>query len=202
VLLRLAIALVLLAGCGGDDELCRVGDPSLEVELELVQRTADGEMVPLEDGAVLPVQSPPQGGKVAFVGVRVRNADVCGSQVQAALRDPCQGGRVIGIESRPVAWRLADDGFAEPAQPAEISDYTNVPLCPSSALESDLDGHLYQLEVRFYQADGSYAERLVDVTLTCADADDPAGCRCECDADYDEAAECPADPDGGIVDCP
>lgn len=169
--------------------------------MQIVYRTADGELAALADGASLPVLTPPQGGKVVFVGVRVRNVDLCGATVQGALRDPCSG-RVIGIERRPVAWRIADDGFAEPRQPVELSDYANIPACPNVAIDHDLDGHPAQLEVRLYEASPRVTERVIEVIPTCADDLDPSYCRCECDSDYDLGGDCPADPDGGVPSCP
>jgi len=198
---------LLLAGCGDDAPPpdaaipCRIGDPSLAPELEPVYRTAGGEMAPLGDGAELPLLTPPQGGRVIYVGARVRNVDLCGATLQAALRDPCTD-RVLGIERRPIAWRLAPDGFAEPAQPQEISDYANLPMCPNAGADADLDGTPAQLELRFYEADGRVTERILQVTPTCADDQDPQLCRCECDSDYDLGSECPGDPDGGAAECP
>lgn len=203
LLSRRLVALLLglgLAACGDDDAApCRIGDVAADPQLELIYRAADGTMAPLLDGAALPLITPPQGGKIVLVGLRVRDAELCGATVQAALRDPCSN-RVLGIERRPVAWRFTDDGWAEPAQPQELSDFVNLALCPSAAAGDDLDGHPYQLELRFYETpDGGFIERIVEVTLRC-DADlDPDGCKCECDADYQLGGACPVDPDGGIA---
>ena len=205
--MRRLLLVLGLAGCSDDSGPpdafvpCVVGDPAAEPEIEPVYRTADGVMAPLGDGTVLPLLTPPQGGKVIFVGVRIRNVDLCGASLQAAVRDPCSS-RVLGIERRPIAWRIAEDGFAEPAQPQEISDYANVPMCPNAGATEDLDGHAAQLELRFYEGDGRVTERILEVTPTCADDGTPSLCRCECDADYELGVECPADPDGGVAECP
>ncbi len=208
LLSRPCLAVVIgaaVAACGDDGAApdatpCRVGDVSADPTVELIYRTADGTMAPLADGAVLPLMSPPQGGKIVLVSMRVRDAELCGATIQAALRDPCTN-RILGIERRPVAWRFADDGFAEPAQPQELSDFVNLPLCPNAGAADDLDGHIYQLEMRFYETpDAQPIERLLDVTLSCDDELDPDGCKCECDADYELGGACPSDPDGG-VDC-
>jgi hypothetical protein len=203
--MRAAAALALLLAACGDDAppdagLCAVGDVSADPELELVYRTADGTMAPLAEGTVVPLLTPPQGGKVIYVGARGKNVDLCGASLQAALRDPCTD-RVLGIERRPIAWRLADDGFAEPAQPQEISDYANLPLCPNAGSSEDLDGHPAQLEIRFYEPGGRVTERILSITPTCADDEVPMLCRCECDADYELGFECPGDPDGGVAEC-
>jgi hypothetical protein len=205
----LLAALAALAGCsdpaGAPDALppapCVVGDPEAEPEVQLIYRTAGGVAAPLLDGGTLDIQTPPQGGKVVFVGMRVRNVVVCQAFLQAALRDTCTP-RVFGIESRPIAWRLAADGFAEPAQPEQISDYANVPVCPNATLAHDIDGHPAWVEVRLYERSGRVTERIVQVVPTCEADLDPALCRCECDSDYVAGRECPSDPDGGVIECP
>jgi hypothetical protein len=199
VLLRrgLLVAITLLAACGDDAPpdggLCIVGDPTQPAVLQVV---AHG-LAPLPDGGTILLETPPQGGHVIFAGVRVKNANLCGATLQAALRDPCSG-RVVGLERRPIAWRLADDGFAEPAQPEEISDYANIPACPNAAIDHDVDGHPLQLEIRLYE-ESRMTETILTVTPTCADGD--TYCTCDCDSDYDLGGECPVDPDGGVA-CP
>lgn len=202
--MRAVLALLVVAGCGDDAApdggICVVGDLSSAPEIELVYRTAGGTMEPLGDDATLPLLTPPQGGKVIYVGVRVKNVDLCGASLQAAVRDPCTN-RVLGIERRPIAWRIAEDGFAEPAQPQEISDYANVPLCPNAGAAEDVDGPELQLEMRFYPAGAAAIDRVIAITTTCADDELPQLCRCECDADYELGVECPGDPDGGVAEC-
>ena len=200
MLLRRAALLALVAGCGDDAApdggLCIVGDPTQPAELQVVARG----LAPVADGDTLLLETPPQGGHVIFAGVRVKNADLCGASLQAAVRDPCTN-RVLGIERRPIAWRIAEDGFAEPAQPQEISDYANVPLCPNAAAADDLDGPALQLELRFYPSGADPVDLTMAITATCADNDAPNLCRCECDSDYELGVQCPADADGGVAEC-
>jgi hypothetical protein len=203
VLLRQLAPLVLLIGCGGGSggpdaqpdaiPCATVGDLTQPVEMQVVYRTSTGIAAPLEDGAELPLVNPPQGGKILLVGVRVKNVDLCQATVQVAMKDLVTG-RVAGIERRPVAWRIADDGFAEPSQPHEISDYANVPVCPNANIAQDIDGNPWQLEVRFYDRDQHATEQLLTVTPSCADDVDPALCMCECAMDV--GATCGA-PDAG-----
>jgi hypothetical protein len=187
VLLKVAATAAVLAACsdppaGPDAMPCSVGDPSDAPEMQVIERTVDGEIAPLEDGGDLQLLVPPQGGHVALVGVRIKNVDLCSSTIQAALKDPVSG-RVAGIERRPVAWRVAADGFAEPSQPQEISDYANVPLCPNANLAQDIDGNPWTLEVRFYDAQEDATEVVLTVTPTCEGTLDIAYCECECSID-------------------
>lgn len=191
-----AATIVVAAGCGGEPAApCQVGDPTLEPELQIV--VPRGGLVELADGDVLTMTQPPQGGMIALVGLRVRNVDTCGATVQAALIDPCDQ-HVLGVERRPVTFRLADDGFAEPAQPDELSDFANLATCPNSVGSRDVDGQPYDLEVRLYEASGRTTTRRISVTPTCGDDE---WCRCQCDADYVNGGDCNVDPDGGVIGC-
>ncbi len=62
-----------------------LGDRAKDPIIELRALRADGTDVPIADGADLAVLFPPQGGRVAFVGVRATNLDGCGVQVTGAL---------------------------------------------------------------------------------------------------------------------
>ncbi len=196
MLLKALLALALVAACDGGEVVdpdaavawpdavpCGVvGDLSQPARMQVVAH----DLVPLEDGAELALTSPPQGGKILLVGVRVTNVDLCNATIQVALKDLVTG-RVAGIERRPIAWRLADDGFAEPAQPDYISDYANVPVCPNANLAQDIDGNPWQLEVRFYDRSQTALEQILTVTPTCADDWDPALCQCECAMDVESS---------------
>jgi hypothetical protein len=150
---------------GGDaNPDCVVGNLSDPIQVQVVTEN----LAPIT--STLPLTFAPQGGYIALVGVRVKNANICG-QVQAALIDPSNGG-VLGIEARDITWNIAADGFAEPAQPDQLGDFVNLALCPNAALTADLDGNPYTLEVR---VSGSTTD--LTVTPTCP-AD--ATCTCEC----------------------
>lgn len=198
MLLKLAAA-TLLAGCSlySGSDLCRVGDPALDAELELVVRSSAGTMAPLPDGGMIPMTAPPQGGYVALVGVRVNNAELCGAELQIALLDPCTQ-RVIALERRPVTFRLGDDGWAEPAQPSELSDYGNVAACPSATPAHDVDGNPAIVEARLYEPDGTVTTRRIVATPSC---EGDTWCECNCDVAYNTGGDCNEDLDGGLA-CP
>ena len=140
------LALFSLTSCaGGDDEAaqdearCYVGDPAAAPEVELIYRNIDGTMGTLDESGRVPMILPPQGGKVFLVGVRARNIDICGVRLHAALRDQCSG-RIVGAERRPIFLGADGTGWAVPRQPHELSDYANVPACPSFGTDRDVDG--------------------------------------------------------------
>ena len=69
----------------------------------------DGSDVPIADGDDLAILFPPQGGRVAFVGVRALNVDGCAVQVTGALRD--LGSRQIRLDGRTVNLTKLADGW-------------------------------------------------------------------------------------------
>jgi hypothetical protein len=214
VLLRWGALLVALAACGPhhhgsdvdaappDAMQCTslvAGDLSQPVEMQVVYWSASG-WNPLADGQMLPLTSAPQGGYILVVGMRIKNAELCDSLVQVALRDPCDA-HVAAFDGRSVAWTIAADGFAEPAQPTEISDYANVPACPSANLAQDIDGNAWTLEAKFFDRDQHVTTQTFTVTPTCDGNFDDGECQCECDSLYGQTVGCPTDPDGGVPAC-
>lgn len=189
-----ALALVwvgLVAGCPPQDDQF-VGNPDLPVEAELVHRTVDGRVAPCQEGGDVPIMTPPQGGKVVFVGVRARNLDVRGVKLTASLRDECTN-RILALEQRPVNLVETEDGWAEPERPAEISNYSNLAVCPTEAASRDVDGTLYLLKVSIEDRDGRTAEETLRVRPVCAEPGLEEQCACQCDADYVLGGECPSD---------
>jgi hypothetical protein len=197
----LAIAALLappaLAGCSDDapPDDCPVGDPSQPITIQLVQ-WSQGQAVDLVDGGRIDLVFPPQGGYVVLPSVRATNVDGCTVQLSASLRDT-ETNRILGLEQRPINLAMRPDGTAGPKQEAELSDYANVAACPNAALERDMDGTSYRLNVRI--TNGSrMAEQAIMVTPDCLGV---ADCECMCDADYVLGDDCEGgEPDGGLPD--
>ena len=197
----IAISMVA-AACSGSDEdesgidpaECFVGDPALAPEVELIQRSVDGQMAPLTDGGDVDLILPPQGGKVFLVGVRARNVDICNVRLSSAIRDHCTG-RVVGRDGRPIFLVKGADGWAVPRQPHELSDYANVPACPSFGTERDVNDEPYDLELSF--TDGRGRETVITSTVVpvCAEPGVAGQCECECDKDFRLGAACEPDPE-------
>ncbi len=197
--------LVLVASCGGDEPAtdmmpstpldCFIGDRGAAPELQLVYRTVDGQMAPFVDGADIPLILPPQGGKVFLIGVRARNVDGCGLRISASMRDACTG-RILGRDGRPIFLTADAEGWGIPRQPRELSDYANVPACPSFAALRDVDNEPYQVELSITDRDGRTAAVTTTVVPVCAEAQFFDQCTCECDADYILGGGCALPPDG------
>ena len=180
-----------------------VGDPQAPPRIDLVYRTADGRVAPLTEGAMLPLTTPPQGGKMIFPGVVAHNMDTCAVEIVGAVRDECTN-RVIGLEGRPVNLYLYDgqDG-GTPAAPEQLSNFANVPLCPNGASSRNVNGEPYRLEVRVTDRAGRTASAMAHVVPTCAEPDRLLECLCTCRKGYRLGETCTTLPDAGPAgSCP
>jgi hypothetical protein len=228
VLAPIALAAIALAGCPGGDDTQPVvdagpeaapdsptdcpagflGDPAKEIQIELRALHADGSDHPLNDGDDLAIIFPPQGGRVAFVGVRAINLDGCGVQVTGALRD--LGSRQVRIDGRTVNLRKEPDGWGTTGQStmtniedsAAIGDYSNIPLCPNQWADVDVFDHAFEVEVQVKDRRKKSATKVIKVTPRCAEPGaKETACRCLCKKGYVLGESCGEDagvPDGGM----
>lgn len=200
---NLLLGSVLLASCGGgtdpaEDPIIRdscsgfVGDQALPAEAEILVMDAAGQVAPIAGGARVPLVEPPQGGKVIFATVRARNLDSCAVQLTGYLRDGAgEASPIVGLERRPVDFKLGDDGWAYPAEPAQLSSYANIPLCPNLASTRDIYEQPYPLTIDVVDGGGRRASAGVTVTPYCSEPAREAECLCTCGVDY-TLGECPA----------
>lgn len=196
--------MLLLAACPDGGDPCFVGVAGAPPELQVVMLQAGGGGYEVAaDGGVAPLLMPPQGGKLIAPAVLARNVDGCGLQISAALRDPCDG-KLVGLEQRPIDLRARDDGWAEPKDPVQLSNYSNLSVCPRANGMRDVNGAPYTLEVSVTDRDGRTAATSLTVVPTCAEADYLAQCECECGAGYVLGQSCEGRPDAGPTDgtCP
>ncbi len=168
-----------------------LGDPAAPAEIELRALKPDGSDVAIAEGADLAVIFPPQGGRVAFVGVRARNVDGCGMQVIGALRDPISkqirlDGRTVNLRREPDGSGVTGKGVATDLESADdIGNYSNVPLCPNQWAEQDVFDQPFELEVQIQDRRGKTASAKVRVVPRCAEPGSKlASCRCLCKKGY------------------
>jgi hypothetical protein len=168
-----------------------LGDPNLPIEIELRALRADGTDVPIADGDDLAVLFPPQGGRVAFVGVRARNINGCAVQLIGALRDPIS--KQVRLDGRTVNLRKEPDGWGTTGRGAEtdigssdaIGDYSNMPLCPNQWADQDVFDVPFELEVQVTDRDKKTANTKITVTPRCAEpGEKETACRCLCRNGY------------------
>lgn len=187
-----------LLACSDDPKTgCFVGDPSKPPELVMIHMTPAGSFVETVANGEVPLIQAPQGGKVLFVGARARNIDGCPVRISASLRDECNNG-LLALEQRDVTMKLAADGWLEPEDPAQISNYSNLPACPRAAAARNIQGEPYLLKVRLEDRAGRTAESVLKVTPTCAQPELLDQCVCECDAKYILGDSCGAPYDAGV----
>jgi hypothetical protein len=193
-------AVALLAGCPVDDpppepapacDAGFLGDPDAAPVIELRALRADGSDVPLEDGDDLAVLFPPQGGRVAFVGVRATNLDGCAVQIIGALRDPVSrqvrlDGRTVNLRREADGWGTTGRGSSTSIEDSDaIGDYSNVPLCPNQWADQDVFDLPFELEVQVQDRRKRTAVKTISVTPRCAEPGaKETGCRCLCRAGY------------------
>jgi hypothetical protein len=183
---------------GGGDEpppsVCPtgyLGDLKADPIIELRALRADGTDVPLNDGDDLAVLFPPQGGRVAFVGVRALNVDGCGMQIVGALRDPNTkqlrlDGRTVNLRREPDGWGTTGRGTATNIEDsAEIGDYSNIPLCPNQWADQDVYDKGFELEVVITDRLKKTITKKINVVPRCAEpGEKETACRCLCRNGY------------------
>jgi hypothetical protein len=181
---------LLAAGCSDDDDgpppppactLPFLGDAAEPVVIEPVQLDAARELVPLEDGDDIALILPPQGGRVIFAGVRAQNVDPCAAKLQGVLRD-LEGNMPLQLDTRIV--NLKVEGEWGSSNPADISSFSNVPVCPNNWSNRDANGLPYELTVTLTDRGGRKAETTLEVTPVCAEPEHQAECECICAEGY------------------
>jgi hypothetical protein len=184
-----------------------LGDPGKDIQIELRALRADGTDVPLNDGDDLAILFPPQGGRVAFIGVRAINLDGCGAQVLGALRDLGSrqvrtDGRTVNLQKEPDGWGTTGQGTTTNIEDsAAIGDYSNVPVCPNEWADVDVFDQPFEVEVQVRDRTKKSASKVIKVTPRCAEPGaKETACRCLCKHGYVLGESCGEDagvPDGG-----
>jgi hypothetical protein len=186
-----------------------LGDPSKDPVIELRALKADGTDVALKDGDDLAVLFPPQGGRVAFVGVRVTNIDGCAVQLIGALRDPLTNqvrvdGRTVNLRRDGDGWGTTGRGSSTNIEDSQaIGDYSNIPLCPNQWADQDVYDKKFTLEVKVTdRSKKKSAFASISVTPRCAEPGaKETACRCLCKKGYVLGESCGEDagtPDGAL----
>ena len=191
-LMLVAAFAVSLAGCPVDSRapavdaapactLPFIGDPSKPTTLEIIARDAAGHSTKVTPGGDVAIVYPPQGGRVIFVAARVDNVDPCAVKLSGVLRDLATG--QVRLDIRTVNL-VKDEGGLGAALDADISTFSNVPVCPNQWASDDVDDKPYELQVTVTDKAGRTATQKVNVVPRCAEPDREAECRCICRKGY------------------
>jgi hypothetical protein len=214
VRLLLSAALSALAACPGPHEGSDagpdaqyvpefLGDAAAAPEFDFLVFRADDTVVPLSDGGTVQIVTPPQGGRVVFVGVRATNIDGAGLQLTGALRDPAT--QQVRFDSRTINLIPTGDGWGvsgtatEPASVA-IGNFSNIAVCPNEWSSTDIYGHTYNLEVTIQDREGRQLTKTIHVTPECGEPLSLGECMCICKVGYVLGQPCDDAGPGGPPD--
>jgi hypothetical protein len=211
LLLRACAALALLvggAGCsastssptkpvdaGPDAVTCPAGflgdGGAPTIELDVLQ--SDGTVMPIVQGDTVPLEFPPQGGQVIFVGVRATNVEGCALQLTGALRDLAT--QEVRVDSRTIDLLPTGDGWGVSGMSgmASPASFANIPVCPNEWSSTNIYGTVYGLEVTVEDTRGHTATQKIHVTPQCSEPGLMDVCLCECQTGYVLGQAC----DGG-----
>ena len=184
-----ALLAILLIGCGGSNApRCAagfVGSRSAAPQVKMM--VTDGRSMTLRevaDGDEIPMEPPPQGGFVIYIGAEANNVDACEIQVAATLRDPTSGNQE-SFESRTINMIVGDDGWAR-SDPSNDANEANVAVCPDFSMKDRVNGQ-FTLELKVTDHEKRTASVTHPVKLVCDPAlapADEAECMCACSANY------------------
>ncbi|MCC6557575.1 MAG: hypothetical protein IT372_31875 [Polyangiaceae bacterium] len=197
--LRLAAACLAasaLAGCPDDPEptpppdACPLflGDPELDLEVEILVRGASSLVAQVADGDTVDIIKPPQGGRVIFAGVRATNVCATGARLRGSLRDGPAG--QLMLDGRTVNLEPQDDGWGTSVD-TDISTFSNVPVCPNGWSTRDIYDQDYLLTVTLTDRDERTGSKTVTVRPVCGEAEVVDECLCICKAGYVLGEACP-----------
>lgn len=192
-LLLLGFALLGL-GCpdGSDPEPPPVPPPADAGVAELTVFPAqflreDEPLRMLTEGGPLQLWNATQGGHVALVGVQVEGVEGDTIELRSRIVDPVSG-TLVAEEARTVLVKpVPGDPARKQTDIRTRSQVTHIPLCPNyeTVPVNDRD---YTLEVRvteLYVTPPRKGSAKLTVRPACGElAEDPALCRCECEAGY------------------
>jgi hypothetical protein len=205
LLLTRVLALVLVAGCkpGPPPPTCTagfIGDAKLPPKASIVFTDGLQPLSELVAGQAVPLEAPPQGGYVIYVGAKVQNMLAC-VELRGRLRDMTTK-EEYGFDARSTKLIVRPDGWGWPSSAArvDVSDLANVNPCPDYKAR-DVTGQTYELQMVVTDQAGRQVEVLQPVVPGCMQADSlvQKDCVCTCSANY-TLGRCNPGSDGGTVD--
>ena len=189
---------LLLAGCPNDPSppsdagadaapdakscmLAYLGDRAKDIEMEVLVLGPNSSSVKVNEGDMVPLVFPPQGGEVIFAGVRATNLDPCGVKITGALRD--LETKLVQVDVRTVNLDDPGDGWGKSSE-GDISSFANISVCPNNWSKTSVNGSVYALEVTVTDREKRSATKVLQVTPVCTEKEYLAFCTCTCKAGY------------------
>ena len=174
------------------------GDPNGEPTFEPTALEPDGTVGPdgpgvrsaaLSQGGTVSIIEPPQGGRVAFLGVRgAANLDPCGVTLLGALQDPISGR--VQIDQRTLNLKPGPDGLGT-SDDTDIFTFSNVFLCPNNWANQDVFDRDYKLTLILRDQNERSVTRFLTVRPVCDVPSQASRCRCICKQGYKLGDPCP-----------
>ena len=170
-------------------KLADLGDPKQDIQLELVALDVNQALAQIADGGNVDLITPPQGGRVLFIGARATNVSPCGVTLAGSLKNTTTG--KIMLDSRTVNLRPGADGWGSSVD-TNISTFSNIPVCPNQWSSVDTYDVPYALTLTLTDKAGRSATKTVSVTPRCAETGAlKTECTCTCKAGYVLGQACP-----------
>jgi hypothetical protein len=174
------------ADAGPDGVTCPTGylgdGGAPTIELYVLQ--PDGTVTAIVQGGTVPLEFPPQGGQVIFVGVRATNVEACALQLTGALRDLAT--QEVRVDSRTIDLRPTGDGWGVSGMSGTASpaNFANIPVCPNEWSSTNIYGNVYGLEITVQDTRGHTVTQKIHVTPQCSEPGLLQECLCECQTGY------------------
>jgi hypothetical protein len=138
----------------------------------------------VQPGQVIPLEPPPQGGYVLYVGARVINIGAC-VEFRGRVRDPGPSKTEVGYDARGTTLVQHADGWGWP-DPSDNSNVSNPNPCPDYGT-ADITGGNWELQMvvadRFSARTVEVVQPIVPKCML-SDAATQADCVCTCSANY------------------
>lgn len=187
----LLAALSLLLACS-EPEPAPLPPPPPSEPLPLVVYPAlfireDEPLRLLQDSDPVQLWNATQGGHVALIGAQIEGVDGDTIELRARISDP-ETGALLAEESRTVLVKpVPGDSTRKQTDIRTRSQVTHIPLCPNYEPTPVVD-RTYRLDVRvdeLYVSPPRRGSATLLVRTACDElTEEPARCRCECEADY------------------
>jgi hypothetical protein len=166
-----------------------LGDRAREPEIKLTALGVDGTSTDLAEGGNVPIITPPQGGRVLFVGARVTNILPCSATITGSLRDPDT--RQLRADKRTVNFAPTGDGWGGSVD-ADIATFANIPVCPNQWASRNIFDSSFELTIAIADKEARQAEKSIHVTPVCAEPGALLSeCTCICKQGYVLGERCP-----------
>ena len=180
-------------GTGGKPQpgckLADLGDPKQAIQLQVTALGIDNTSVVVNDGDSVPLITPPQGGRVIFIGARATNLSPCSVTLTGALKDPATG--AVMLDKRSVNLTPIGNGYGSSAD-SNISSFANIAVCPNQWSSKDVFDQPYELDLTLTDRTGRSATATLMVTPRCAEPGTLlTECKCSCKQGYVLGSACP-----------